>query len=53
LQAVMDAVGVQGAMPQMQPHQRSRKTDAVASPDRLAAATALYGRLMERALHLD
>jgi len=53
LQAVMDVVGLKGTLPEMSPHNRKREMAANVEENKLAAATALYGRLMERALHLD
>ena len=49
----MELTGMTGNLPEMQAHQRTRESEQRASPQRMAAAEALYGRLMERALHLD
>ncbi len=53
LSKVMELTGMTGNLPEMQAHQRTRESEQRASPQRMAAAEALYGRLMERALHLD
>ena len=53
LEQVMRTIGLDGELPHMAPHTRSRAIEEEADPQRLAEAEALYGRLMERALHLD
>jgi len=53
LVAVMAQVGAQGDCPEMEPHTRQRKVEETVDGERQRRAEALYGRLMERALHLD
>ena len=53
LDKVMQTVALDGDLPEMAPHTRSRTVEEEVDPQRLAKAETLYGRLMERALHLD
>ena len=53
LAAVLDEVGVVGAPLNLEPHVRKRKAEDTVEAAQLQRAEALYGRLMERALHLD
>jgi hypothetical protein len=53
LEQVMRTVALDGELPDMAPHTRVRTIEEEVDSQRLAEAEALYGRLMERALHLD
>ena len=53
LAAVMEEVGAEGECPELEPHTRKRKVEETVDGERQRRAEALYGRLMERALHLD
>ena len=53
LEAVMSAVDATGERPTLEPHTRQRTVEEKVDGGRLMRAEALYGRLMERALHLD
>ena len=53
LAAVLDEVGVVGAPLNLEPHMPKRKAEDTVEAAQLQRAEALYGRLMERALHLD
>ena len=53
LDAVMEEVGAEGECLEMEPHTRQREVEETVDGERQRRAETLYGRLMERALHLD